>query len=181
MILKNLGFVFTKFVKKDEAFGNFGTEITFENQKQFSFSINFLFNAKDENDTFTQILQPAFRLMIIGGEHDAVKLCKISANLGWEVHVITSAKDSSEIENIITTHDDLYKAELNFEGLKSLDAKEVQNYIAALKIGYSLISKRNLLTNNDIILIQSELEKNNVIMEPTLATFALTPVFSIFI
>lgn len=74
---------------------------------------------------------------------------------------LQEAKDSSEIENIITTHDDLYKAALNFEGLKSLDAKEVQNYISALNTGYSLISKRNILTNNDIIQIQSELEKNN--------------------
>lgn len=74
---------------------------------------------------------------------------------------LQEAKDSSEIENIITTHDDLYKAELNFDGLKSLDAKEVQNYISALKKGYSLISKRNILTNNDIIEIQAELEKNN--------------------
>jgi Fic family protein len=74
---------------------------------------------------------------------------------------LQEAKDSSEIENIITTHDDLYKAELNLERLKSLDAKEVQNYISALKTGYSLISKRNILTNNNIIEIQSELEKNN--------------------
>ncbi|MBU2950677.1 Fic family protein [Tamlana agarivorans] len=74
---------------------------------------------------------------------------------------LQEAKDSSEIENIITTHDDLYKAELNLDGLKSLDAKEVQNYISALKLGYSLISKRNILTNNNIIEIQSELEKNN--------------------
>jgi Fic family protein len=74
---------------------------------------------------------------------------------------LQEAKDSSEIENIITTHDDLYKAELQLDGLKSLDAKEVQNYITALKTGYSLISKRNILTNNDIIKIQSELEKNN--------------------
>ncbi len=74
---------------------------------------------------------------------------------------LQEAKDSSEIENIITTHDDLYKAELQFDRLKSLDAKEVQNYISALKKGYSLISKRNILTNNDIIKIQSELEKNN--------------------
>lgn len=74
---------------------------------------------------------------------------------------LQEAKDSSAIENIITTHDDLYKAELNFGGLKSLDAKEVQNYISALKTGYALISKRNILTNNDIILIQAELEKNN--------------------
>lgn len=74
---------------------------------------------------------------------------------------LQEAKDSSEIENIITTHDDLYKAELNLDGLKSLDAKEVQNYISALKIGYSLVSKKKLLTNNNIIKIQAELEKNN--------------------
>ena len=74
---------------------------------------------------------------------------------------LQEAKDSSAIENIITTHDDLYKAELNFESFKSLDAKEVQNYIVALKTGFHLITKRNVLTNNNIIEIQSVLEKNN--------------------
>lgn len=74
---------------------------------------------------------------------------------------LQEAKDSSAIENIITTHDDLYKAELNFEGFKSLEAKEVQNYISALKKGFRLISERRILTNNDIIEIQSELEKNS--------------------
>lgn len=74
---------------------------------------------------------------------------------------LQEAKDSSEIENIITTHDDLYKAELNFDSFKSLDAKEVQNYITALKTGYSLISKYKILTSNVIIKIQFELEKNN--------------------
>jgi Fic family protein len=74
---------------------------------------------------------------------------------------LQEAKDSSAIENIITTHDDIFKAELNFDGFKSLNAKEVQNYISALKKGFSLISKNKILTNNDIIKIQSELEKNN--------------------
>ena len=74
---------------------------------------------------------------------------------------LQEAKDSSAIENIITTHDDIFKAELNFDGFKSLNAKEVQNYIAALKKGFSLISKKKILTNNDIIQIQSALEKNN--------------------
>ena len=87
------------FEQKDEAFGNFGTTITFENQKSFTFSEAFQNKTKEEVATFTQILQPAFRLMIIGGEHDAVKLCKISANLGWEVDVITSAKDSANISD----------------------------------------------------------------------------------
>jgi len=74
---------------------------------------------------------------------------------------LQEAKDSSAIENIITTQDDIYKAELNLDGFKSLNAKEVQNYISALKKGFSLITKKRILTNNDIIQIQSELEKNN--------------------
>lgn len=73
---------------------------------------------------------------------------------------LQEAKDSSAIENIITSHDDIYKAELYPGGFKSLNAKEVQNYISALKIGFALISKNKVLTNNDIIEIQSELEKN---------------------
>ncbi len=73
---------------------------------------------------------------------------------------LQEAKDSSAIENIITTHDDIYKANLNLEGFKSLNAKEVQNYISALKKGFALISRKKILTNNDIIEIQSELEKN---------------------
>lgn len=74
---------------------------------------------------------------------------------------LQEAKDSSAIENIITTHDDIFKAELNLDGFKSLNAKEVQNYISALKKGFGLITKNKILTNNDIISIQSELEKNN--------------------
>lgn len=74
---------------------------------------------------------------------------------------LQEAKDSSAIENIITTQGDVYKAGLNLDGFKSLNAKEVQNYISALKKGFSLIKKKKILTNNDIIQIQAELEKNN--------------------
>ncbi len=73
---------------------------------------------------------------------------------------LQEAKDSSAIENIITTHDEIYKTSLNLDGFKSLNAKEVQNYISALKKGFQLISNNQILRNNDIIEIQSELEKN---------------------
>lgn len=73
---------------------------------------------------------------------------------------LQEAKDSSAIENIITTHDDLYKSELNLEAFKSLNAKEVQNYISALKKGFELITKKELLTNNTILQIQEVLEDN---------------------
>ncbi len=73
---------------------------------------------------------------------------------------LQEAKDSSAIENIITTHDDLYKSELNLDNFKSLDAKEVQNYISALKKGFELILERGLLTNKVILQIQEALEDN---------------------
>lgn len=73
---------------------------------------------------------------------------------------LQEAKDSSAIENIVTTHDDLYKSELNFDAFKSLQAKEVQNYITALKRGFELITKNGLLTNKSILEIQEVLEEN---------------------
>lgn len=73
---------------------------------------------------------------------------------------LQEAKDSSAIENIITTEDELYKAQL-FPGLElKPEAKEVQNYAAALKKGYELVKKNGVLTSNIILSIQEELEKN---------------------
>lgn len=70
------------------------------------------------------------------------------------------AKDSSAIENIITTHDELYKSNLNVKAFKSLNAKEVQNYIAALKRGFQRISETGLLTTKTILEVQEILEEN---------------------
>lgn len=74
---------------------------------------------------------------------------------------LQEAKDSSAIENIITTHDDLYKSELNLDSFKSPEAKEVQNYISALKKGFELIKVKGLITSNIIVEIQKELEGNS--------------------
>lgn len=74
---------------------------------------------------------------------------------------LQEAKDSSAIENIITTHDDVYKSTLNLEGFTSLEAKEVQNYILALKRGFGRVANSGLLTNKTILEIQKVLENNN--------------------
>jgi len=73
---------------------------------------------------------------------------------------LQEAKDSSAIENIITTHDDLFKSELDLDAFKSLEAKEVQNYIAALKRGFEQVSLSGMLTNKTILEIQKVLEDN---------------------
>jgi len=87
----------SRFKKENEAFGNFGSVFIFENKEQFQFSATFHPENKEETAIFTQIIKPAFKLIIIGGEHDAVKLCKIASHLGWEITVITSVKDSKHI------------------------------------------------------------------------------------
>jgi Fic family protein len=74
---------------------------------------------------------------------------------------LQEAKDSSAIENIITTHDDLYKSGLNIGAFNSLSAKEVQNYIVALKVGFELVTKSGMLTNKTILKVQEILEENN--------------------
>jgi Fic family protein len=74
---------------------------------------------------------------------------------------LQEAKDSSAIENIITTHDELYKAQL-FENLfANASAKEVNRYADALKHGFNLVRKQKLITQNNILTIQKILEQND--------------------
>ncbi|WP_299128171.1 XdhC/CoxI family protein [uncultured Winogradskyella sp.] len=70
----------------------FGSVIVLD-ENRFVFSDNFNSDNSDENDVFSQVLQPPFRLLIIGGEHDSVKLCTMASLLGWNVDVVTSIKD----------------------------------------------------------------------------------------
>lgn len=71
------------------------------------------------------------------------------------------AKDSSAIENIVTTHDDLFRDDAFPESGDNLAAKEVLRYRQALRIGFAGVCKSGLLTTNQIIEIQAELERNN--------------------
>ncbi len=74
--------------------------------------------------------------------------------------VLQEAKDSSEIENIITTHDELYLASLDVVDVTK-EAKEVQNYSRALLLGFDLVKNNQLLLKKYIVEIQQELEQNN--------------------
>lgn len=74
--------------------------------------------------------------------------------------LLQEAKDSNAIENIITTHDELFLAQVD-ESRITQNAKEVQNYELALKKGFKLIKDEKLLLNKHILEIQKRLEKNN--------------------
>jgi Fic family protein len=75
--------------------------------------------------------------------------------------ILKEARASSEIENVITTHDRLYQA-LSSKGLPIDHAtKEVLRYREAMLVGFSMIKKRGFLNTNAIIEIQEILEENN--------------------
>ena len=75
---------------------------------------------------------------------------------------LQEAKDSSEIENIITTHADIYTAiaQPEFKDIKPA-TKEVLHYVDALMKGYRLYEKKGVLTLNCIEEMQATIECNN--------------------
>lgn len=84
--------------------------------------------------------------------------------------ILQEAKHSSEIENIITTQDDIFKAELFNDYKINVATKEVQNYIHALHNGFKSIRKNKILTINNILAIQENLEQNKAGFRKLLGT-----------
>ena len=73
------------------------------------------------------------------------------------------AKDSSEVENIVTTQDDLYQgAAESFSNFVANSAtKEVLNYREVLQHGFHLVKEKGVLTSSVIKEIQKMLEHNS--------------------
>jgi len=65
---------------------------------------------------------------------------------------LQEAKASSEIENIVTTQDELFQAGLFDDGVGSPNAKEVASYRTALKRGFDLLSENDGLLTNKVII-----------------------------
>jgi Fic family protein len=74
---------------------------------------------------------------------------------------LQEAKDSSAIENIITTDDELYRGDALAKQFASAASKEVHSYAEALRKGFELVTQFGVLTNNHIIQIQSIIEENS--------------------
>lgn len=72
---------------------------------------------------------------------------------------LQEARDSSAIENIVTTQDDLYREE-NPADATGTAIKEVLRYKQALRAGFEQVRDTGLLTLNTILGIQEQLECN---------------------
>lgn len=74
---------------------------------------------------------------------------------------LQEAKDSSAIENIITTQDELFQSDTFSEKFKSLAAKEVHSYAKALRNGFETVRKYGFISNNHILQMQGIIEDNS--------------------
>ncbi len=88
-------------------------------------------------------------------------VCETLPNMAILINTLAlqEAKDSSEVENIITTHDEVLKSYADIAS--SVATKEVERYRMALGDGFSKIQNGYPLTNNVIISMYQTLENNN--------------------
>jgi Fic family protein len=73
---------------------------------------------------------------------------------------LREARESSAIENIISTFDEIYRSNLQNQTFASAAAKEVHHYAKALIEGFDLVKIHGLLTINTILQIQEIVEQN---------------------
>lgn len=78
-----------------------------------------------------------------------------------ETLTLREAKESSAVENIISTFAEVYQSNLFEAQFTTAEAKEIHQYAKALKKGFELVKQHGLLTNNYILEIQAVVEQNS--------------------
>lgn len=106
---------------------------------------------------------PAILKKLISANRRLAELKGVAASVPNQSILISTlglqeAKESSAIENIVTTHDEVFRESAFAEG--SAAAKEVARYGKALKVGFDLVRKDKLITTNHILRIQAVLDDN---------------------
>ncbi|NJB84314.1 Fic family protein [Lewinella marina] len=88
------------------------------------------------------------------------------------VNAITlkEAKDSSEIENIITSTDELYEALATKDSAVKPQTKEVVNYRRSIMLGFDILKDQGFIRVNDIVNIQKDLLNNDAGIRSTPGT-----------
>lgn len=81
---------------------NMGSVVQFEEGEKIVFSHRIDKTMLHEESTlacFQRDMQPCFRLVIVGAEHDAIELCKLASTTGWEIEIVNSPKSPKQLED----------------------------------------------------------------------------------
>ena len=74
---------------------------------------------------------------------------------------LQEARDSSAIENIVTTQDELYQSDLDQQTFSNPAAKEVHRYAAALKTGFQEVKNYGIIRIGLLNRVQAAIESND--------------------
>jgi len=115
--------------------------IIFDKHKQFSFNGQDIKDLAPGSDTllFRQHLEPCFKIMIIGAEHDAVQLCLLANSLGWEVTVVVSPSNPQELTDFPGA-DELLKV-----NAADLPHDKIDKHIAIVLMSHSYVKDLEFL------------------------------------
>ncbi len=101
-LASRIPFEITSFYHKTEqSITEMGSVVRFKTGQEFSFSNTLdvaVMSYKTRLESFQREMQPCFRLVIIGTEHDAVQLCLLASATGWEIEIISSPKNPKILE-----------------------------------------------------------------------------------
>lgn len=119
-----------------------------------------------DSELTTQLIMAHRRLAELKGVSPSLPNQSILLN----TLTLQEAKDSSAIENIVTTNDELFKEGLEIPDFSSAAAKEVKRYSQALRCGFEKIQTKHTFTMEDLLEIQrilvSEPQKQGVRSKP---------------
>jgi len=92
--------IHSKYKKEEGDFDAIGSYVDFGN---IVYSISEYIDKeallKSSNLLFSQNMEPCFKLMIFGTEHDAVQLCQFASLTGWEVTIVGKPTEHKSIDN----------------------------------------------------------------------------------
>lgn len=77
-----------------------GSVLQLENE---SFPLTEAISSKElsEFECFPQEFSPIFQLYIFGAEHDAVQLCKMASQIGWQVHIVAPPDEAKSLDYFV--------------------------------------------------------------------------------
>jgi xanthine dehydrogenase accessory factor len=135
-------FEITSYFSKTVRSGEFlGSSISFNNKESFLFNkkVKNKLKISDDLELFSQKLEPCFKLIIVGAEHDAVQLTLFASLLGWEVIVVTSPSDPHNLGDFPGAH------ELLAISSESMDLCEINEQTAVVLMTHSYVKDLKFL------------------------------------
>ena len=121
---------------------NLGSIISFANKESYAFNkkVQNKLKSSPELKQFIQKMEPCFKLIIIGAEHDAVQLTRFASQLGWEVIVISNPSDPQNLGDFPGAHNLLAILP------ESFNVDDINEQTAVVLMTHSYVKDLNFLT-----------------------------------